>query len=168
MKYDPSKIYEIISIETLPMGIPFGIETYNYKNILNIEFSKMNNNNAMYNLYSTISQIDKFFSRLSYDKSIVSKIRISKKVLQNISGKSYVPSVRTRPHKFDPLFRTYIKDNIIFHDTLNRHVDKKDIKLKSGIFILKLDSLWISKYNYGLIWGIVDGEITVNKKFLNN
>jgi len=168
IKYDPSKIYEIISIKTLSMGIPFGIEKYNYKNILNIEFSKMNNDNAMYNLYSTISQIDKFFARLSYDKSIINKIRISKKVLQNISGKSYVPSVRTRPHKFDPLLRTYVKSNAIFHDTLNRYVEKKDIKSKSGIFILNLDSLWISKYNYGLIWFIIDGEIIVNKKCLNN
>ena len=167
-KYYPKKIYEIIKIKTLPMGIPFGIEKYNYKDILNIEFSNMNNNNTMYNFYSMISQIDKFFARLSYDKSIINKVYIPKKILQNISGKSYTPSIRSRPHKFDSLLRTYVKSNAVFHDTSNRHVNKKEIKSKSGIFTLNLNSLWISKNKYGLIWSIIDGEIIIDKKFLNN
>jgi len=168
MKFDPQirkYLYEVITIETPPMKIPFGIEKYNYKEILNIEFSDMEKNNTMYNFHAKMSQIDNYFAGLSYKKNIIDKSRISRNILQELTNKSYTPSVKVRPHKFDSLLRIYTKKNISFHDPDGRYIDKNDIKSKSGIFILNLSSLWISKYNYGLIWSIDDGVLTSNTNY---
>ena len=120
-----------IVIETLAMKIPYGVEKYNYNQILNIEFSDIKKNDMMYNKYIIFSTVDSFFSKLTYNKKLQRKFGVC------LYNKSYIPSIRTS--RLSSLLRTYIKKNTVFCDKDGVSINKKDIKSKSGIFILKLD-----------------------------
>ena len=129
---------KLVTISTPFMYIPFGIENYKYKNILNIEFK--DNNNDIHNLCAIIKQIDKFFRKLSYDDNLT-YLKV------NVKNKRYISCMR---YKIKPLLRTHLKKQTIICDKDNKYV--KNIKGKSGKFVLHMGTLWVTKDSYGLIW----------------
>jgi hypothetical protein len=139
------------------MNIPFGVEKYNYKDILNLEFGIKNGDNNIHNFYVNMANIDDFFKKLSCDKQHIEKVKIPFNILHKIMGKTYVPSVRKR-YNFDPLLRVYVKKNLKFINKDGSIIS--NIKSKTGTFTIVLDSLWISKYKYGIIWSIVEANIS--------
>jgi len=152
-----------IILRTPLMNIPFGVEKYKYKDILNLEFSNVNTN-KMYNFLTAIKQIDNFFINImTNDIKYKIKNKLPYNLLENIKGKSYVSCIKYRKN-FDSLFRTHLrktKNNIksIFKDTDDRLLNIMDLKTNNGNFNIELESLWISNDSYGIIYYINEGVI---------
>nr|QBK88853.1 MAG: uncharacterized protein LCMiAC01_05350 [Mimivirus LCMiAC01] len=145
-------LHEII-ISTPLMALPFGVERYKYKDVLNIEFNDSNNSKNMYN---TMLQIDNFFMRLSSDKNMMKKMTHETNIYNKIHDKTYKSCVRTN-QGHHPLFRTHIKNKKIKslineRSKLRASSEENLTKPIHGYFKLHLSSLWISKYDYGLTW----------------
>lgn len=154
---------ERILFKSPTMKIPFGLEKYLHKEILNLEFTNCDKDNEMYNFFTQMKQIDKFMKKLSYmnDNMIT---EIPKDILESIKDKKYMPCIKYRPNKFDNLLRVHVKkqgNKILtkFVDQNNNPVFSDTLKEKSGHFILELAFLWISKDNYGLTWYVTAGKL---------
>lgn len=163
-----------INLLTPIMYIPFGSERYRYNNILNIEFSDLNNDKEMYQFYNMINRIDNFFIRFSCDKDIIKQMNNNDgfNIQKSLYGKVFLSSIRTIKNGY-PLLRTYIKSNKKTFYTSStseapcksdeenniKYITYKNIKSMYGKFILHLGSLWISYKNYGLIWYIEEGSL---------
>lgn len=148
------------------MNVPFGVEKYLSKYILNLEFTNKDKNNEMNNFYATLKQIDNFMYRLSWDEELIDESCVSIQFIKDIYKKYYVSCIRNR-NKYDPLFRTHIRktknkqttefykiedDNRIY--LLNDEICKKE-----GEFEIELDFVWITKDSYGLTWYVKNGLI---------
>jgi len=135
-----------IKLSTPKLNVPFGIEKYNYKYIANLELG-----DGADKFHNTLLNIDKFFMRMSSDRNFIKKfnnINMSiRDLFRKIYGKTYISCIKNR-HGHPSLLRTYIKDPNVYCD----------IKGMSGNFKLHLSTLWISKYNYGLIYYMNDME----------
>ncbi len=154
---------ERVLFKTPTMKIPFGLEKYLHKEILNLEFTNCNKNNDMYNFFAQMKQIDNFMQKLSYISDNMTT-DIPQDLLDSIKDKKYIPCIKYRPNKFDNLLRTHIKKQgskiltkFIDHD--NNPILSDHIKDKSGHFILELAFLWVSKDNYGLTWYVTAGKL---------
>ena len=145
--------YKKIKLISPILSLPFGREVYNHKNILNIEFTDKEKSNEVYNFFSRIREIDNIFRKMIYNKEC--------KIIQDIENKSFYPTLRYR-NNFDPLMRTYIKNNCSFIDGDNS-ISINELKGKSGNLIIELNSMWITKDSYGLTW-ITNGGKLSNQK----
>jgi hypothetical protein len=143
--------YKITGIEltSTPMMVPFGLEVYKDKLMINAEFTNLNADNNAYNFYATIQQIDAFMNKLSYDEETINSVKNKSwqfnSLVQDISRKVYTSCIKTRPKHFDPLFRLHINKKL-----------KLDVDLKSKAFVFKISvaSVWISSTSYGLVWTV--------------
>lgn len=153
---------ERIMLKSPPMNLPFGIERYNNKDILNAEFTN-NKDNFIYNFYNTVKQVDRFMEKLSTDNDHKFKLtRDNTALLNRIHDKSYVESIKKRPEKFDPLFRLHLKSNKNVYTTkffsLNKDTQEKkylqpsSIKGRMCILTIELSSVWTTSDSYGLLW----------------
>ena len=122
------------------MTCPFGIEKYCFKEIVNFEFLKKDNNNNMLNNYNKIKQLDEFFR----DRD-------------EFNGKQYMSCLRHRD-EFDPLIRTHVKQkkNILTEVTnKNDQIDTLlNAKNKLCIIDIEIINLWTTDINYGLTLGL--------------
>ena len=150
-----------LTLQTPYMNMPFGREIYCYKDIMNIEFTNYKQDNIMYNMFTTIQHIDKFFRKLSnsnYSKYLSKNMRYSNTL--NLNGKQYDSFIKYRPNNFAPLLRTHIKKNTTFINKIDKQlVDYNNLKSKYGKFSLHFGTLWVTKYKYGIIVYITDGTI---------
>jgi hypothetical protein len=107
------------------LKIPFGIENYNYKKIINLQFIDYKKDNKLYNFYSCLKQLDNFFYRLSYDTSV--NKHFSNNLIEQLKDKKYIPTIKK---SYTPLLRTHLKEtkkeiqtNII-HDGVDMSLDE--------------------------------------------
>lgn len=149
-------IWELIKLDSPTMIIPFGPETYNYKEIVNLEFTEKDKNNDMYNFFSLICSVDSFLERLSREKELQDKVNLPAKLKQSIAGKQYLSCIRPRPSKFDPLLRTHLqtkgkqietlvsdgKNTLSIYNTKNKKVRVR----------IHVGSIWHSTHNFGINW----------------
>ncbi len=149
---DKSHKYNNLILQTPYMKLPFGREIYYHKDIMNIEFTNYKQDNTMYNMFTTIQHIDKFFKKLldsNYNKYLIKKMRNRSTI--NLNGKQYDSCIKYRPNNFAPLLRTHIKKNTIFIDKVDKQlIDYNNLKSKYGKFSLHIGTLWVTKYKYGL------------------
>jgi hypothetical protein len=141
---------------------PFGVEKYFFKEIINLEFTNYKNKNYSYNNFAKISQIDEAFNKLNIDKEHVNNFKhLSNFFLGEIKELNYMPSIKTRPENFDPLFRIHLKKskntittNFFFKkkDGKYEHSSVNDIKDKMLEIEIELSNIWIKNNDYGLIW----------------
>lgn len=151
---------KVCKFTTPSMAIPFGVEKYNYKEIVNLEFTGLNENNSVYNFYSKIKQIDTFMINLSKYENFAEKLKFtpSQDLLNKLRGKDYVSCIRQRPGKFDSLLRVHIKKTgkkytteiVKYVEGQKVYTSLSEIKGKSGKFRLELGSLWITNTKFGL------------------
>jgi len=154
-----------IKLKTPKLKIPFGVEDYMNQKILNIEFTKLESNNQVYNFYNTIKNLDSFFTKMSSYSEDNKKIDlkfVSPDFIDKIKGKTYMSCIKERPKPFDPLLRTYlkqVKNNILtkFLDNNKNLVFYNEIKNKYGNFILEVSGLWIREDKFGLIINVSTG-----------
>jgi len=148
-----------IRLLTSILSIPFGIEKYFNKYILNLSFFNIKENNSAHNFYSVLLDIDKYFMNIKD----VDTAPIDLKLL--VKDKTYMSCIReTSP--YPPLLRTHIKivknsiiTKFISYNDVNLCIPEDKIKNKKGYFTIELSGLWVNKDSYGLIWYLNGGKI---------
>lgn len=133
--------------------IPFGIEKYKNKEIINIEFTDLHKSNEMYNFYTNIKQLDNYINKLSYDNELKKKLNnnyFNNEIINCVNNKTYISCIKERPNNFNPLLRVHIKKNKII-STNNIPLDTTKIKNKLCIVDIEVDSLWFTSTGYGLV-----------------
>lgn len=149
--------------------IPFGAETYNGKQILNIEVNVDKNNN-LYNFLSSISQIDNMLQNLQkditdeqtehYNENNIhneNKVQMdNKKYIKDlVKGKQFVSCIRNG--KNGHLIRTYIKQGINIHSPDNKEFFKlSELKGRIAVVDIDLGNLWIMPDSYGYVLNVTD------------
>ena len=150
---------KVIRLTFNSIKLPFGIEKYEGKDIVNLEFVNHKTNNESHNNYSILKQTDKLFKKLYTSYQIDNFKYISKfsKIIEDVEGKEYVTSVKERPGKYDPLLRVHLRKNkgvvtagIFSKDGHIIHQD--DIKGEEVEVEIELGSLWTTNEKYGLVW----------------
>lgn len=139
-----------IILTTSKLKIPFGIEKYNNKFIINFEFFKYNNDENVNAFFKKIQKIDNFFCRLSLDDQIIKKVLIPDKIKKELKARIYIPCIKMRPTNFDPLVRLHLKyknNNMIS----NFNTDANTIKNKFCVCEIEIGSLWMTAKNYGIL-----------------
>ena len=118
------------------MKLPFGIENYNNKRIVNLEFSNKDDNNYMYNLYSTLKGME---NKISTDNYIENNL--------DLNGKEFVSCIRQNG-KFDPLIRVNVTNDVNIVD------DIKKQQVVSGC--IRLKKIWIWNNKWGLWFDVIN------------
>jgi len=128
-----------IKINTPTMFSPFGIESYNNKLIMNLEFYNIDSNNQMYNFFSYIKTLDNI---------------LTTNPPQELTNKTYISCIKERNN--NPLLRIHlrvIKTNIItaITDYDNKYVTTDSVKNKKIQGELEIGTLWYTDETYGII-----------------
>lgn len=130
-----------LSFTTPIVNIPFGLEKYQKKYYINMEFTNVKTNNYIYNFMATIQTIDNYFRNLQSINNI------------DLTKLKYYSCFKERPEQYDPMLRTMVKCNVeIESDYPNTIFD-----IEKGTFInciIEIDNLWIYDDTYGLQWVI--------------
>ena len=162
------KITKKVLFKTPLMTIPFGIEKYFFKDIINLEFLNYEKDNICKNFYSLICQIDNFMSKILWNNKFQNELGLEDNFINELKNKKYLSCIKIRPNNFDPLLRTHLskKGNQINTQFFTEDIDKKkslininNLEKKIGYFVIELSSLWINNDNYGLTWIIKAGKI---------
>jgi len=145
--------YNKIKLDTTPVLVPFGIEEYNGKDIVNLRLNSNDNNS--YNFVCDIRAIDKFFINLKQTDNKYWNI-----VQNDIKNKEYVSCLKDDNVI---LLRTHIKKtkhtimSTFFEDGVE--INPFKIKSRTGIFSIEVGQLWFNDTNYGLILYLNGGKI---------
>ena len=148
-------------LKTPLMKIPFGIEKYNFKEIVNLEFINTKNNDVQ-NFLSSIKEIDSFFFKLKYQNfynDLDCKINEN-----NFLDKYYISCLRFKDN-FNPLLRVHLKKNknaiksIFYKKDSSEEINPYNIKGSIGTFTIEIGNIWFSNTDFGLIWYINGGYI---------
>lgn len=151
--------------------IPFGVESYSNRYILNLELFGKDSNNEVNNVYVELKKLDIFMKSLSDASEFPEDYELPKyipgAVLDKFLYKNYIPCVRDREN-FDPHLRTHLK----YSDGKIKTVFKKksdsylpeiigpaEIKGRTGTFDLHIAFLWFTQTDYGLKIIIENAEI---------
>jgi len=138
-------------IKTPIMKMPFGVEKYQDKYIINLEFTDKTTD-VMKHFYNLLTDIDNYFRSLQ-------GINVDGKFI-TLKDKSYYSCIKKRPNDYDPLLRTNIKKNknIIITEIKGRDggpITLFDLKPNNQIIaFLEINSLWINDDKYGLYYNI--------------
>lgn len=127
-------------------NIPFGIETFSNKEILNIEL--LNTNNDHHNIILKIQSLEKAISSHLYNSEI--------NVKQNLSNKIFSKSLKESKMGF--LLRTHPKTNIEVYilkkDNSKMFIEQNNIVNTTSNVELYLKGVWVNDSSYGLYWGL--------------
>jgi len=141
------KLGKRISLKLNKVNIPFGVESYNGKSILNIEIIPESSNDH-YNLFSAISGLEKQFAKI--DKFT------DKKVIEDIEDKGYYQNMKNS--RTGNIIRTYIFTQPNVFSSLGKMTLADTKKVKANVEI-ELGSMWITENNYGILWYVKSIEI---------
>lgn len=146
---------QLITLNSPPMRIPFGPEKYGFMDVINLQFTNKDRNNIMYNFYSQIISIDRFFEKIGYDKKFQDKLNLSSDFKNFIANKDYQSAIKMNL-KFDPLLRCQLKKKGTMLETI---VEKDGIQFpifntKGEMVTIKIfvNNIWANQNNFGLTW----------------
>lgn len=139
-----------IKIHLKNVQIPFGFESYNNLQVLNIEILPQKSNDH-FNIKALVSSFEDEFKN--------NKISF-------IGSREYYPNIRENKEKNGNLIRSYVyKSPEIFCNTKENFkiflTSNNIIRSRSNVE-LELGTLWMTDNNYGIIWNVKSIE------FLNN
>ena len=124
--------------------IPFGVEIYNQKEIVNLEIQPKNNES-----YNYISIIE----------SIENKIKTSN--LDILNNKNFITSIKDS--KYGKILRTHLisdPDIFIKSKTDNKiNLMKSNLKNSQSNVTISLKGIWIKNESYGLLWSLSECEL---------
>lgn len=140
------------------IDIPFGVETYEKKHILNIEINPKKNN-QQYNYFAIISH---------FEKELASSENIKyEKLARDIEGKGYYPNMRESKGGY--IIRTHIFNTPeVFAMVSGKDKSIKNIKDKRSMLDvtkiranveLELGTFWVNDNNYGYLWYVKQIEV---------
>jgi hypothetical protein len=134
--------------------IPFGIEEYCKKLILNIEFNP-EESNEIHNFVSSYLGIEKVFQSPDDHPNA----RITEEFKCETDNLTYMSNIKQRLNKV--LLRTHVKNPEIYKKENDKkvYVSLGDLKLKSAIVELEINQIWTTKDSFGLLLYITEIEI---------
>lgn len=145
--YRNKKEFIPLKIKMEGIKIPFGIEKYKYKHIINLELINYKKNNKMYNLLNQLLIFDKFLRSPE-------TLCLSQDILNKLKGKQYISCLKQS--KNNPLLRVHIKTKgKTMQSTFYKNGNKilpSDIKNMICDSIIYINSLWITQTNYGVVF----------------
>jgi hypothetical protein len=142
---------ETIKIKLENVFIPFGIEKYNNKYILNIEFEKISN---MHNNYlSTLTNLENKIINKKYGTEVnIESVLVNKKFISSL-----------KPSILGNILRTHISDStdvfILKKDSSHMSIDKENLKGTNINIELTLKGIWINDDTYGFYWNVGKTQI---------
>ena len=154
--------YSRMRFVTPNMFIPFGLESYQKKAIVNIEFPK--NDNFSNNFLGDIQQIDKFFLGLKSESfREFYRLQIPKDLIDNIEKKLYVSCLRQKDG-FQPMLRTHAKTKgvsiqSVFYDSSQNVVPIGEIKKRYAKLTLEIGPIWYTNTSYGIVLYLNGGRL---------
>jgi hypothetical protein len=125
---------EKIEIKIPTCTIPFGIETYNNKNIINCNIDITNNN--IYNLLGIIIQLENYLNIFKYSPYNFKKSIENKKLYSNIKKNENTNNQN--------ILRCHLKKNTKILNGIVEKNTKCSINLEIG-------NIWITEDKYGII-----------------
>lgn len=144
-----------IGLKASKLNMPFGLEVYNHKEIINLDIPLKKGDNSVHNFHVNVSEIERFFNRCTYDDKITEQYKIQKNFHQDMKLKEFVPCLKKRS-TFEPILRAHLKKQGSVIKTRfqknGQRVSLDDLKDASGEFIIILDSVWIKNGKCGLLW----------------
>lgn len=143
-------------IELNGITIPFGVENYQNKNIINIEINTKKNN-KFHNTYSILSSFENELKTLRDNKICSNELKNS------LQDKEYYPNMRES--KCGQIIRTQLFGQpIITTQFIGQKMSAPISNIKKSIANVKLElgGLWITESNYGISWYIKEIEIQYN------
>jgi hypothetical protein len=145
---------KIIKFKLENIFLPFGVELYNDKYIINLEFEKTNN---IHNNYiSIINALEKNILNNNFETEInVNSCIINKKFLTSIKDSKLGYILRTHLIKTSEIF-------ILKKNGEKFYLDKENLKGVISDIEISLKGIWINDEAYGFYWNIDTIQI---KKF---
>lgn len=141
----------IIKIKLNNIFIPFGLEKFNNKHILNLEFDK--NINTHNNYISVLTSLENKIINKTYETEI--------NVESNLVNKSFTKSIKDSILGF--ILRTHLSDSteifILKKDLSKMPIEKENLKGTNVNIELTLKGLWINDEKYGLYWNVNNIQI---------
>ena len=142
---------ETIRIKIENVFIPFGVETYNNKYILNLEFEAKSN---IHNNYiSTLSNLENKIINKKYETEI--------NIESYMVNKKFISSLKTSI--LGNILRTHISDlteiYILKKDSSKMPIDKDNLKGTNVNLELTLKGIWINDDTYGFYWNVGNVQI---------
>lgn len=148
-----------IRLLTCSASIPFGIEKFYNKYVVNLSLYNPKTNNDSHNFYSLLESIDEYFIKFKDSNKLPTDLKIL------IQDKYYTSCIKTSA-KYPPILRTHMRTSknkiiskFVSYDDPNKVINENSIKKKSGKFTVEIDSLWINNDSYGLIYHLNGGRI---------
>jgi hypothetical protein len=143
---------ETIKFKLENIFLPFGVESFNNKYILNLEFESSSN---LHNNYiSTLLTFEKKILEKKYETEInIESLLINKKFVSSI-----------KDSKLGKIVRAHISDStnvfILKKDSSKMNIDKENLKGTSTNIELTLKGLWVNDDSYGFYWNVNSVQIT--------
>jgi hypothetical protein len=142
---------QIIKIKLNNIFIPFGVEKFNNKHILNLEFDK--NINTHNNYISVLSSVENKINNKTYD----TEINVESILVNKLFTTSLKESI------LGHILRTHITDSteifILKKDLSKMPIDKENLKGTNVNIELTLKGMWVNDEKYGIYWNINNIQI---------
>jgi len=145
--------FKKIQFDTVLVDIPFGIEDFNNKHILNISISP--DTNESHNFICYMKQLDNFFN------NILKNIKVPNDFRSKIGNRKYSSFLKENNGKL--IVRTHLKQsrgkyvNVMTDESGRSFYD--ELKNRAGKFTIQVISFWIYAEYYGVILCIMNGVI---------
>jgi hypothetical protein len=145
-------------IKTPILFVPFGIEQYNNKEIINFQIKTTNND--QYNFKNFVLSIDKIYEQFSLkdDDSKLPFVVLPQDFIKTVQNLEFSNSYKQDKN----LIRTHAVKNIEIFTMNNNKKEillKNNIKGKNCICEFELSNIWIHNNSYGLLWNVINIEI---------
>ncbi len=142
---------ETIRIKLENVFIPFGVEKYNNKYILNLEFEiKSNIHN---NYISILSNLENKIVNKKYETEV--------NIESCLVNKKFISSMKTSI--LGHILRAHISDTtdvfILKKDSTHMSIDKENLKGTNVNIELTLKGVWINDDSYGFYWNVGNVQI---------
>jgi hypothetical protein len=134
--------------------LPFGMELYNNKHILNFEIN-IDKNNDSYNFYALIYKFENILQNL--DKNEIDDLNIKtnhQNILNLIKGQQFVSCIKNGLKGY--LIRSYINQGIEIKSNDGNYFTFNQLKGQNVKLTIDIGNLWIMSDTYGYILNITN------------
>jgi len=169
-----------IVLKTPKLLVPFGVENFNSKYLINVELFDQKDNNEIYNYYNhnqkpekypddqtknvitfyeVLKQIDQFMINIPENDQMSDEIK------NLVKDKFYMSCIKKKK-KLNPLLRLHLKKSkygIIseFYDKNSNNVNPNSLKKLKMVCIIEIGSMWCNKINYGITFNLKVGYVDI-------
>lgn len=130
-----------ISFTLKNVAVPFGVEKYNYKEIINLEIKNSKKDNDQLNNIAVVRNLEKYFEN------------------RPEFGSKFFKSTIRNNHGYDPLIRIHVKKN--GKNTVTNVTNGSLYNLKNTVanVTIELSGLWTTTDSYGLTLVVSDIDV---------